>query len=253
MIVRCCLGVLLSTALLAQRDAVVELPDEVVFGAAFDVVVVAAADYDADRLRPLVVEEVARAPAHPGQRIVYRARCYEVDSVTVAGHTLRVRSSLPEPVGALEWPAATFALAAPADGGRWWWWLAALLAPLGIVCWRRSRSAAAADQPDLGGPRWQALAALEHLPPPVDGAVEPFCRELKAIVRRHCEEHLGLPAVARTSEELLAAWPGRHEHLRACLSACDVVLFGRAPASPGELQRVREHAIAFVRTPESGS
>ncbi|MFK7742812.1 MAG: hypothetical protein AB8H80_21050 [Planctomycetota bacterium] len=86
----------------------VELPDEVVFGAEFELVISSAETFDAKRLRPLVVSRHEALADGSGTRVW--ARCYECGEVVLAAAgggesggevRLRVRSSLPE--GA-RWP-----------------------------------------------------------------------------------------------------------------------------------------------------
>lgn len=243
---------LLACGLVAQA---VELPAEVRFGEAFEVVVDARGAFDPAQLAPLEVEVLSRVGTAGGERLRLRARCYVPGQVELAldpPRTLTVQSVLVDQPVALEWPSDGYALAEePASP-----WLLAGLSALGALAafaaWRRVAARAAPAAPAQAAPAWSAAAALRALDGGEDD-LDAFFLELKAIVRRHCAERFGLPAEVRTSEELLRALPRAREPLRPCLTLCDVALFSRLPDRHAETERSRAHALRFVEATEAES
>ncbi|MEC9048557.1 MAG: hypothetical protein VYA51_11130 [Planctomycetota bacterium] len=239
-------------AALAAQD--VSLPEEVAFGAAFEVVVTAAAPFDVGALAPLEVEVLERSAVASGERVRLRARCYELGELTLPlspPKTLRVISSLPAPPGELEWPSPGYDVAVPA-GARWW--IAGLTAASIIGAYLAWRWASARTQVASGGDTaaaWSAAAAIGGLPQcGRDDAA--WFGQLKSILRRHCRERFGVPAEARTSEELLATAPRAAREFAACLEGIDAVLFSPLPANADAASSSRALALAFVRATEVG-
>ncbi|MEC8252152.1 MAG: hypothetical protein VX044_02990 [Planctomycetota bacterium] len=241
----------LAAALTAQD---VSLPAEVTFGAAFEVSVTSAVPFDVGALAPLEVEVLERSALASGERVRIRARCYELGELTLPlspPQTLRVVSSLPAPPGNLEWPSPGYEVMVTA-GGRWW--IAGLTAASVIgayLAWRwaaaRAQVASVGDTADA----WSAAAAIGGLPKFGPDAAAWF-GQLKSILRRHCRERFGVPAEARTSEELLATAPHAAREFAACLEGIDVALFGPLPATGEAAASSRELALAFVRATEEG-
>ncbi|MCK5942559.1 MAG: hypothetical protein KAI24_11350, partial [Planctomycetes bacterium] len=181
---RCALGALLITAAaVAQR---VELPAQVVFGQAFEVVVESERPFDAATLLPLVVEPVATSSEDGVERTRFRARCYQLGAVELPLEppvTLQVATCLPDPPGELEWPSDGYMLrAAPTSR-----WLVAGLTALVLVfafgwwSWLRRRSAVVPVDAAATTPMWDAAAALAALACSSDDEVEAFCARLKAV------------------------------------------------------------------------
>lgn len=236
-------------AAVAAQD--VSLPEEVAFGAAFEVVVTAAAPFDVGALAPLEVEVVERSSVPSGERLRLRARCYELGALTLPlspPKTLRVVSSLPAPPGDLEWPSPGYDVVVTA-GARWW--IAGLTAASIIGAYLAWRWAAGRTQVAPGGAAaaWDAAAAIGGLPQcgPDDAA---WFGQLKSILRRHCRERFGVPAEARTSEELLATAPRAAREFAACLERIDAALFSPLPATDDAASSSRSLALAFVRATE---
>ena len=100
----------------------------------------------------------------------------------------------------------------------------------------------------------KALSALRGGKPIGESEVEPFYRELSAIVRRYVEDRFGLRAPERTTEEFIreAAGSGllepRHQELvRAFLEQCDLVKFARLRPRPDGMTQAFESAVRLVR------
>ena len=254
---KCLLCLLMLVGSLPAQEVV--LPSEpIVFGQAFELTVTAGADFDAGRLLPLVVELLDRTPAGDVEQWRFRARCYEVGAVTLSLEPpveLAVATSLPDPVGELEWPSEGW-LIEPETSSAWLAFaLCALLAVAGLWWWRTSRveevpETVAAPQPHS---EWDAMLALRELAMPGGDAYEPFYEQLKAIVRRHCHARFRVPADVRTSEELIHALPNTQSTLQPCLSTCDVALFGGAYGTGQNHQHAKDHAIAFVEATRGGA
>ena len=252
MIRRLVVAALLAAAATAQD---VFMPEEVVFGASFELSVVSSTPFDVAALTPLVVEVVAREVQGGEERLRLRARCYELGEVSLPlrpPRVLRVTTSLQDPPGPLEWPSEGYILDAT-DPGRW---LLASITSLSVIAaylsWRWLRRRASVDVGDVHEPPWSASAALASVrAQPLDS--EAALLELKSIVRRYCGQRYGLRADFRTSEELVAALSGRRAELSPCLDGIDHALFGPAPIAPDLLERSRELAIAFVEAAEERS
>lgn len=252
---------LLAAALLllaGARAQQVTLPEEVRFGAAFEVVVESDGGFDPAQLAPLAVEVVERsANSGGGERLRLRARCYELGDVTLSldpPRTLRVASALPEPAGELEWPADGYQLGG-VPPSRWLIaGLTALVIVSGYAWWRWLARRLAKVETAEARPRstWSAAAELRALEV-AEGDLEGFFVQLKAIVRRHCAERFGLPAEVRTSEELQAALPRLSEQLTPCLQDVDLALFSQVPLERDGPERSRTRALAFVQQTEEAS
>lgn len=240
---------LLACYLPAQQ---VTLPREpIVFGNTFELTVTAPADFDPNRLLPLLVELLDRTPVGANEQWRFRARIYEVGEVTLSLDPpvkLTIVTSLSEPSGALEWPSEGW-LVEPEQSSSW---LSFGLLGVGamVVLWRFLRSASIAVPEQAAAPenapQWDALAALGDLLPPSSDSYESYYQQLKAIVRRHCHVRFRVPADVRTSEELVLTLPTAQQTLQPCLSACDVALFGGAYGSNQDHQYAKDQAIAFV-------
>ena len=245
------LGVAALLAAAATGQDVV-MPEQVVFGASFELSVVSSTPFDAAALAPLVVEVVAREVQDGEERLRLRARCYEIGEVPLPlrpPRVLRVVTSLPVPPGPLEWPSDGYSLDA-AGPGRWL--LATITSLAGIAVylgWRWSRRRASDDVGAAQAPPWSASAALASLRAQSLGS-EAALLELKSIVRRYCGQRYGLRAEFRTSEELVAALRGRRAELSPCLAGIDHALFGPSPIAPDLFERSRDLAIAFVEAAE---
>lgn len=246
---RLLLLLLLACHLPAQQ---VTLPSEpIVFGEAFELTVTAAADFDAGRLLPLVVELLDRTPTGVSERWRFQARCYQVGEVTLSldpVYKLTVVTSLPEPAGELEWPSEGWLIEPEQDSS---WLLFGLLGvgAMGVFCWSRFLRMAPATVPAVvteNAPPWDALAALRDLLPPDSAGYQSYYQQLKAIVRRHCHARFRVPAEMRTSEELVLALTNAQPTLQRCLATCDVALFGGFYGSDQNHQHAKDHAIAFV-------
>jgi len=229
------------------------------FGERFELRAELPADFDDAAWLPVDVERLAQRELGGGRvQRVYAARCYRAGDVALpddAATTLRVRSSLPDPPGPLEWPADGYERARAAS---WSWWSSALLAVslAALLLWSRARRrrVAVVDELTAAPPRYDAAAALRALALPEDDErAPPFYGEVKAIVRRHCSAHLSLPADVRTSEELLSALPRGRDELQPCLRSCDAVLFGRARSDRDRHDRARQDALRFVERTERAS
>jgi hypothetical protein len=100
----------------------------------------------------------------------------------------------------------------------------------------------------------KALATLRGGTPIGEADVEPFYRELSAIVRRYLEERFKLRAPERTTEEFIreAAGSGllappHQELVRAFLEQCDLVKFARLRPLPEDMAKAFEAAVRLVR------
>ncbi|MFT7537230.1 MAG: hypothetical protein ACI85K_003187 [Hyphomicrobiaceae bacterium] len=246
---RLLLLLVLACHLPAQQVALRSEP--IVFGEAFELTVTAAADFDAGRLLPLVVELLDRTPTAAGERWRFKARCYQVGEVTLSldpAHKLTVVTSLPEPAGELEWPSEGWLIQPEQDSS---WLLFGLLGVgvIGVFCWSRFLRSAPAPAPSVvteKAPPWDALAALRDLLPPDSAGYQSYYQQLKAIVRRHCHARFRVPAEMRTSEELVLALTNAQPTLRLCLATCDIALFGGLYGSDQNHQHAKDHAVAFV-------
>lgn len=250
----CLLAVSLSAQVTVQLP-----PDGVGFGDAFELIVTSPAELAPGRFAPLRVERLALDVRDDGGvRAHYRARCYRVGAVALAGldgAVLQVRSSLPEPPGELEWPADGYELdAALAGRATWPWFVLGAVLIVGAWCAarRRRRAGMASSATATPAPVFDALRALDALALPVGAdELDRYCRELKAIVRRHFVERLAVRADVRTSEELLrvgAFAAESRDALRPCLLGCDAVLFGRVVLPADAAVKLCQAARRFVQT-----
>ncbi len=252
MICRVVVAAMLAAAVTAQE---VTMPEEVVFGASFELSVVSSTPFDPATLAPLVVEVLARERRGGGERLRLRARCYETGDVSLSlrpPRVLRVTTTLPDPAGPLEWPSDGYDLGA-AGPSRW---LLASVTSASMIAvylgwlWRRRRSSAGARAAQESP--WSASSALASVQPDRLGQ-EAALAELKAIVRRFCGQRYGLRAEFRTSEELVGALNSRRDELSPCLIGIDHALFGPSPIAPELFERSRALAIAFVEAAEERS
>lgn len=228
-----------------------------------------AEPFDERVLAPLQLQLVTAQPLAPGgERRRYDTRVFASGELVwpplalvvrlADGGTARavcqppplvVRSLLPEPPGAVEWPDV---VAAPAFPRPLVWLLGGAVLLVGALWWQRGRTRvptlAAAPVPDGAS---AVLAALHALTVPAASAsptdVAAFYRQLAALVRAHGARHLPVPADTRTSEQVIAAVAAGAAELRACLQRCDAVKF--AAARPGEEAHAaaRAAALAFVQ------
>ncbi|MCC7397386.1 MAG: hypothetical protein IT455_10015 [Planctomycetes bacterium] len=220
--------------------------------------------FDAAVLAPLELGEVRVEPLLDGERLRFAARVLRVGDYAPAPVVMRWRrdgrieslaaavppfvvgSLLPSPPGGIEWlpplpPPSPFGRWAPAALGG-----AAVL--LGLCWWWRRRRLAPQPSPFAGAAGSGALEALLALPLPAPGqATEPYCLAVKRILRQHLASRFHVPAVVRTSEELVAAVPVARDALRAALHDVDLVLFAAARGD-ATCAEVRDHATAFVRS-----
>ncbi len=219
------------------------------------------APIDARQFAPLQVELLSAPVVGTASEAVfrYRARALAVGDLVVgpvvvrsaagagtascAPLPLRVRSALPEPAGALEWPGD---VREPAMAGRSLLFagIALLVGLAGVWWWRRP----AAAQPGAVVVADDFGAALAALSLPADAAATAaFYRDVKALLRAHASRRHGLRADFATSEELLRALPER-ELLARCLLACDGVLFAAMQPAAAAHAAARQAAIDWVRT-----
>lgn len=246
---------------LSAQSIVVQMPDEVGFGAAFELVVTAPQQVDVAALAPLQIEVVRTEPAGEQVRTFCRARCYEVGEVALAGvdRTLQVRSSLADPDSELEWPNDGYELQGPGGASALWLGLLAVAALSLVTWWRwlRARRRVPLESAATAAPSWSALAALDALALPADHAGHArYFRELKQIVRRQFRDRMAVPAEFRTSEELLRAAPlpaAARDAVRPCLDACDAELFGGGVVPVGAPDAARSSARRFVQLTEEAS
>ncbi len=225
----------------------------VVFGEAFELSVIADEDFDQDCLSPLVVKLLGQAPAGDLVHWSFRARCYEIGVVTLTTDPplqLTVKSSLPNATdaqGELEWPSQGW-LIEESTSSRWLiLGLSLFLVGVGFAWWRSSRTEPLdqAVQSNRPSAHWDAAAALRELSE-LHNDDAAFYQTLKAIVRRHCAVQFQLPAEVRTSEELIAALPSAIATLGPCLNSCDVAMFGGEAYQQDSPETVRAHAKMFV-------
>lgn len=182
--------------------------------------------------------------------IVFRARQAD-GGLLVATYTpppLSVASLLEEQDPGIEWLDAFEAR--PRRPGLAWIAAGAAALLLGGFLWQRRRTRPGTVVPAMPSPTpaQVALAALQALEVPVDGAspddVQTFYRQLAAIVGAYAGRGLPVPASTRTSEELLAAARAGRAALRDCLSRCDAVKF--AAHRPGKGEPARAHQLAVT-------
>jgi hypothetical protein len=100
----------------------------------------------------------------------------------------------------------------------------------------------------------QALAALRRGIPAEERLVEPFYRDMSAIVRGYAEQRFGLRAPEQTTEEALAEamrsgrlTAAHQELVRRFLEHCDLVKFARHRPPPGEVTQALAAAERLVR------
>ena len=227
----------------------------VVFGEAFELSVIANDNFDQNRLSPLVVNLLDQTPAGDLVRWRFRARCYEIGIVTLAIDPplqLNVTSSLPDtsnPQGELEWPSRGW-LIEESTSSRWLLLgLSLFIVGAGFTWWRSSRTDRLDPEVQENQLRdhWDAAAALRELSE-LHNDDAAFYQTLKAIVRRHCAVQFQLPAEVRTSEELIAALPSAIATLGPCLNSCDIAMFGGEAYQQNSPETVRAHAKMFVET-----
>jgi len=108
------------------------------------------------------------------------------------------------------------------------------------VLWRRRQARLAAAAAQTGPPLSADEAALRDLQRlreagwPQQGAFKPFADELARIVRVYVTERYGIPALERTTYDLVRdlrrhASVGEHEvELRGLLESCDLMKFAKA-------------------------
>ena len=156
----------------------------------------------------------------------------------------------------------------PRPGGAGLGFLSAGLAVLalagalaGLARWRLRRRA------ELPAPRALAhelaLAALRRLDAELaagGASIEQAAERLSAIVRRYLAGRFGLPAPARTTEEIAAAAAAgaaplarRRQPLAGVLAHCDLVKFARHRPGAGEVRSRLETAIRFVEQTRDGA
>ena len=156
--------------------------------------------------------------------------------------------------GLVRWPAPLLRWAALAAGFA----MLAATAIFGVGLRRRTRHRATpAPGPQPLSPHEQALkalAALRGMDLIQKEEIEPFYRELSAIVRRYLEDRFGLRAPERTTEEFIreAAGSGllapRHQDLvRAFLEQCDLVKFARLRPLAADMAQAFEAGVRLVR------
>ena len=214
------------------------------------------------QLAPLQVELLGdeAAAAANGERVLrYRARALAIGDLTIGPVVVRavsgavvatsnalqmsVRSALPEPAGAIEWPGD---VREPQSGGERQLVVVLVVVGgcVGLWWWRRPRRAVATGPLP---PAEDLSARLLALPLPADAAaLGVFYREIKALLRAHASQRHQVRADMATSEELLHKLP-RRELLARCLGACDGVLFAaRQPASDAH-GAVRALAVEWIR------
>lgn len=167
--------------------------------------------------------------------------------LTVTPPPLRVRSILPEPPGAFEWPGDVMDL--PRRSWRWWLGGAAAVFVLGTAWWwLRPRSAAAALPNVEPSPHAVASARIAALAlPEAGGDALPFYTQLATIVRDHAAAAFAVPAARRTTDELVAGLPLGAAPAAACLRACDLVKFASTLPTLAAHEEARAAALAFVR------
>lgn len=165
---------------------------------------------------------------------------------------LNVRSILPDPPGDIEWAGDVRDLPTPTA----WWWIVLVVVLVGggvAASWRQQSTVA--PQPPTGPPEpplhEPVLAELEALQIAADAdraAVTAYYVALAAIVRSYTGRRFGVPALVRTSEELLRSVSTGAELLAPCLQACDLVKFAAARPTSVEHETARALAMRFVRS-----
>ncbi len=195
----------------------------------------------------------------PGRRVL-PARALGRDEDAVAELSFDVKSGLPESrPGPAELPAELVRDPPP----RFPWLLAGALAAVVLAgsafaaFARRRRRAVAPPPPPPEPPARLALRRLKRLRAALDeGWIggEELAVELTEVLRVFLERGLGLPSIAKTSEELLAeiaADPelaARVPELRAFLATCDLVKFAGRDADLPTCRRLLEVAEEVVRS-----
>jgi hypothetical protein len=144
-----------------------------------------------------------------------------------------------------------------------WAWpaggLALLLAVLALMRWlkrRKPRTRSEAPPPPPVPPHVQALRELEELQAKnlcAHGQVKEHCADLADILRAYVERRWQVPALERTTDELIAALHhaplpnAERDALNALLQAADLAKFAKwRPALP-ETDQMTAQAFAFVR------
>jgi len=165
---------------------------------------------------------------------------------------LQIASVLPEAPGELEWDLPLRALPA----ARWPWLLGVLVLVLSGTLWFWRRKTAQFEpqiEPPVTAPREAAAAvalrALQDLPLPASGdaaAADAFAGALVAILRRFLADHSGMPADARTTDELARLWPVAETPLPQCLALCDCVRFAALCPPPDQLAAAVAAATSAV-------
>ncbi|MCC6671835.1 MAG: hypothetical protein IT458_12305 [Planctomycetes bacterium] len=247
-------------------------------------------------LAPLALEVVATHRREDADRIeetrVCLARAFAAGTLTVAPATvsaaprgggarrtarseplvLQVASALP--AGASPEPELPGDLLLPRPR-RWPWWLAGCAVALGgaALLFARARrrppppatSPTPAQEPGRDA-RSRARARLVRLRAAAPGdaaAVVAFCVELGDLLREYLAEGFALPALERTSEELLAALaatprfaPEPVARLRQVLLGCDLAKFAHRPpdaAGRARLLDLAERVVEEVHEERAGS
>ncbi|MEK7767891.1 MAG: hypothetical protein AAB368_16800, partial [bacterium] len=136
------------------------------------------------------------------------------------------------------WPWILGALAVIVAAGGWWWWRR--------VRRRRAAEAAGLDPSVTAVPPQiaarEALAALLASGLLEEGSIKPFYIELSDILRRYLEGRVGVPALDRTTAELLPALRGLPAlrailpEIRVFLDECDLVKFAKYVPDPADVQ-----------------
>lgn len=151
----------------------------------------------------------------------------------------------------------------------WWPWIiggiAVLLALTGWWLWRRAAARATGEAVPTLPPEISAREALDQLLASnllEDGQVKRFYSELSDVLRRYLEGRFGLPALDRTTAELLPELRQRPElrllfgDLRTFLENGDLVKFARLVPDraeiDGDVGRVRQIIDATAPRPAAG-
>ena len=140
-----------------------------------------------------------------------------------------------------------------------YWPVLASLALFVLVGWiiriRRMKDTAKMHADAMAQAHADALAGLERLFALIDTAQSrPYAIESSAIIRRYIEGRFSLAAPKRSTEEFLAEAhhspklaPGEQALLADFLQCCDLLKFARTFADRGELTRLHQAAISFVK------
>ncbi len=188
------------------------------------------------------------AVALPAPELRLRGAGVVVDTVRGEPVPLAVASLLQGPPGDFEWAGDVrdAAVGAPSP----WWLAGSLLAGLVAFAVRAARRRpAAAPVAVPAPPPERVLEELGALALPRDGdpvSATAFHVALAAIVRGYAARRWQVPALVRTTEELLRAAPAGRPALLECLSACDLVKFAAARPGPAASAAAHAAAVRFV-------